>query len=209
MSQPLPLSEEHRDCLQEVCNIAMGAAGESLANFAQVFVNLSIPKIRYIDPKEIPESLSSLQGEYNVSGVVQSFTLYGEETLNGEEAFALVVITEPSFQDLSATAGRVLNSQADAENLLKELSATINRTCLPRLAELMETQLDYSEPDIFAHNIALSDLRLYDIAGWDHVVSIEINYHLENHPFNCDLLLLLPDDMVERLRDALELLLAD
>ncbi len=203
MPSPLPFNEEHRDCLQEVCNIAMGAAGESLANFAKVFVNLSIPKIRYIDPKEIPDSLSSLEGDYDVSGVVQSFNM------DGKEAFSLVVITEPSFKDLSLSAQRELETEEDASKLLKELSTTINKTCLPRLAEMMETELEFSEPDIFALHVPLNELRLHDIAGWDHVVSIEINYHLEDHPFNCDLLLLLPDDMVERLVDALESLLAD
>ena len=203
MTAPLPLSEEQRDCLQEVCNVAMGAAGESLANFTNVFVNLSIPKIRYIDPQEIPASLQSLGGEHSVSGVVQAFQM------NGEEGFSLVVITEPSFTDLSTTAGRDLNNRADAEALLKDLCLTINRTCLPRLAEMMATQVLVQEPQIFAHQIPLAALRLHDITGWQQLLSIEINYHLENHSFNCDLLLLLPKAMVERLADALESLLAD
>ena len=200
-STPLPFTEEHRDCLQEVCNVAMGAAGESLANFTKVFVNLSIPKIRYINPKEIPLSLTSLADEHPVSGVVQPFLL------DGNEAYSLVVITEPSFRDLSETAERSLNTDADAIELLKELSNTINHTCLPHLAEMMDTTVAIDDADIFALHIPLPELRLHDIAGWDHVVSIEINYHLENHPFNCDLLLLLPDAMVERLTDGLELLL--
>jgi len=202
-SNSLPFTEEHRDCLQEVCNVAMGAAGESLAYFAKVFVNLSIPKIRYINPQEIPGSLASLEGEHPVSGVMQPFQI------GGEEAFALIVITDPSFSDLSSTAQHNLSSEDDAINLLIELSSTINHTCLPRLAEMMETELQFNEPNIFALHVPLKDLRLHDIAGWDHVVSIEINYHFENHPFNCDLLLLLPDAMVEALKDALDSLLSD
>lgn len=203
MPHALPFSEEHRDCLQEICNIAMGAAGESLANFANVFVNLSIPKIRYIDPNQIKEALVSLEGSDKVSAVVQRFHI------DSQQAFALVVITEPSFNDLAASAGRELSCEREAEQLLRDLSHTINNTCLPRLAEMMESSFGCDNPQVLSLHVPLDELSLQDIAGWDHVISVEINYHLENHPFNCDLLLLLPDNMVGQLVDALESLLND
>ena len=55
-----------------------------------------------------------------------------------------------------------------------------------------------------ALNVALEQLQLQDIAGWDSAISIEINYHLENHPFNCDLLLLFPDQAVDDIRMILD-----
>ena len=203
MPHALPFSEEHRDCLQEICNIAMGAAGESLANFANVFVNLSIPKIRYIDPDQIKEALVSLEGGDNVSAVVQRFFM------DNQHAYALVVVTEPSFNDLASSAGRTLTCEEESEQLLKDLSQTINNTCLPRLAEMMESEFHCETPQVLSLHVPLEQLSLQDIAGWDHVISIEINYHLENHPFNCDLLLLLPDSMVDHLVDGLESLLSD
>lgn len=208
MSSPLPFSEEHRDCLQEVCNVAMGAAGESLAEFAHVFVNLSIPKIRYIQPQEIKEALASLDIGTRVSAVAQSFQMDRFEN-HGASAYALVVITEPSFNDLAQTSGRVLNTEAERIQLLSDLSQCINRTCLPRLAEMMESAIEFSDPEVLALHVPLDDLQVSKKTGWDYVVSVEINYHLEHHPFNCDLLLLLPNPMVKPLVNTLEALLAD
>ncbi len=201
MSSPLPFSEEHRDCLQEVCNIAMGAAGESLADFAKVFVNLSIPKIRYIQPKEIAEALTSLEGEPSVSSAVHIFSM-------GEHGgYALVVISDAGFEDLAKSVGRPAESDEDAAALLNELTLTINKTCLNHLAEMMETECEFYQPDILSLRVPLGEIKLDDIAGWNKVVSIEINYHLEHRPFNCDLLLLLPDVVVDELVAALESLL--
>jgi chemotaxis protein CheC len=54
----------------------------------------------------------------------------------------------------------------------------------------------------------LNDFTFADIAGWDNFISTEINYHLENHPFNCDLLLLFPDESLDDLKIKLDALLA-
>ena len=50
----------------------------------------------------------------------------------------------------------------------------------------------------------LEALQLQDIAGWDTAISIEINYHLEDHPFNCDLLLLFNDQSADEIRMVLD-----
>ncbi len=43
---PKQYSEDQRDCLQEIVNVAMGQAGDSLARLLEVFVTLSVPKIQ-------------------------------------------------------------------------------------------------------------------------------------------------------------------
>ena len=48
MNRTLALSEDQRDCLQEVVNVAMGQAGDSLARFLEVFIQLSVPRIQQI-----------------------------------------------------------------------------------------------------------------------------------------------------------------
>lgn len=201
MTLPLPFSEDQRDCLQEVSNIAMGAAGESLAKFTKAFVQLSIPVIRYIEPRDIPLALSSLKVGEKISAVVHPFRA------NKCEAYALVVITESSFNDLSVFSGRSIENDQVVAELLMELAKTINETCLQRLAETLDSDIEIDEPDVLSLHVDLDELRFHDIAGWDSVVSVEINYHLENHPFNCDLLLLFPDLAVDELTDAMDALL--
>ena len=191
MPYTAPFTEEQRDCLQELTNVAMGAAGESLAAFTKTFVNLSIPVIRAFHPSEIAAGLAHVKTGENVSAVVQPFLL------SGPECFALVVITESSFTDLAQFTERWVDNEVVAGELLTDLARTLNSTCLSGMSEMMDMALDLEQPDVIALNIALEQLRLQDVAGWDSAISIEINYHLEEHPFNCDLLLLFPDQAVD------------
>lgn len=198
MPYTAPFTEEQRDCLQELTNVAMGAAGESLAAFTKTFVNLSIPVVRAFLPSEISAGLARVKTGENVSAVVQPFLL------SGHECFALVVITESSFTDLAQFTGRWVDNEVVAGELLADLARTLNSTCLNGMSEMMDMALDLESPDVIALNIALEQLQLQDIAGWDSAISIEINYHLEDHPFNCDLLLLFPDQAVDDIRMILD-----
>ena len=45
MSIVLPLDEEQRDALQELLNISMGQAANSLAQLIETKIDISIPKI--------------------------------------------------------------------------------------------------------------------------------------------------------------------
>lgn len=105
MSEPLPISEEQRDAMQEICNVAMGAAAESLALFSGVFVELPIPKIRFVKHEAVVEALAGLRGGGRVSAVMQSFAM--GETENNQ---ALVAITEMGLKDLAQQRDVALQS---------------------------------------------------------------------------------------------------
>ncbi len=203
MSLPLPLSEDQRDCLQEIINVAMGASGESLAAFAGVFVQLPIPVIRMLDTSDVASAMSAVDEGEKVSVVAQRFQS------ESYEGFALVAITESSFRDLSEFTGRTIDNDTVAAELLCDLSTTISSTCLNRLAEMFEAPITPPEaPEVVSLHTPLSEFTFADIAGWDSLISTEINYHLENHPFNCDLLLLFPDESLDDLKIKLDALLA-
>lgn len=203
MTEALPITEDQRDCLQEVSNVAMGAAAEALAAFSKVFVEMSIPKIRYIKPAELPEALASLQGGDLISGVVQEYKV------GSLQAYALTMITEPSFQDLSEQTGLPISNDDEAVALLVKLSETINDVGLPVFADQFgDVSVEFvGEPKVAALHQPLSGLTLGEISQWKNVLTTEMNYHLEGHPFNCDLLLVTPDSSVAQLAPALESLL--
>ena len=54
----LALTEDQRDCLQEVVNVAMGQAGDSLARFLEVFIHLSVPRIRQVARRTVCRPLA-------------------------------------------------------------------------------------------------------------------------------------------------------
>ena len=68
------LTEDQRDCLQEITNVAMGQAGSHLARLLDVFVVLSIPHVSVLNPTDIAMALQSLNRESRndiVHGVCQ------------------------------------------------------------------------------------------------------------------------------------------
>lgn len=74
MSVVLNLSEDHRDCLQEVSNVAMGQAADKLARLLDTFVILSIPHIEVMKPSDIVMALHAVDVNDSISGVCQGFT---------------------------------------------------------------------------------------------------------------------------------------
>ena len=53
------LTEDERDCLQELMNIAYGSATAAISEIISKFATLSIPKIQTIDSHELKTYLNS------------------------------------------------------------------------------------------------------------------------------------------------------
>ncbi|WP_317931592.1 hypothetical protein [Halioxenophilus sp. WMMB6] len=195
------LDEEQKNALQEVCNVAMGAAGESLAAFTGALVELSIPQIQTIEPRELTVSLTELGVGENVSAMAQSFH-FAEV-----ECFALVVATEHSIAELCNQ--KIVETDAQCSQLLIDFCRAITDVCLTRLGELMSTEIDKAAAYTVVKDIPVADLVFNEILSWHRLWAIEINYHLENHPFSCDLVILIPDILHDHFIAVLERLLIE
>ena len=108
MSQPIVLSEDHRDCLQEISNVAMGQAGDHLARLLDAFVILSIPHVAILSPSEIAMAVQTVDDQ-NVSGVCQGFIGGG---ISGE---SMLLFNDTSFNDLAKLMGYEDEVSATAE----------------------------------------------------------------------------------------------
>lgn len=210
MSELKVFTEDQRDCLQEIVNIAMGSAGDSLARVVETFVRLSIPKIRTIRPNDMASALVSLSSSDSdtVSAVRQSFQCdKGQDGLRGE---ALVVFSEESFQDLAELMAyeEILTPEAEQE-LLLDVSNILNGACLNGIASQLSTSLSYSPPSILGQGMPVEELVQREALTWDQALSVEINYSLENRSFSCDLLLLMPGSSIDYLCIKLEELLEE
>lgn len=202
MSLPLPFSETYRDCLQEIANVAMGAAGESLAAYCGTFVELPIPVIRYIETRRLSESVLSLNAAKNVSACAQPFAT--EMGL----AYAMVVVADEGLELLAEMRSLPVETDQQEQDLLKALTAVICDTCLSTLAEIAERSFVYDSLFVAAMHQPLDALHLDDLASVDFVTTVEINYQLEGSSFNCDLLLLFPETLNQPLLDLLDRILS-
>lgn len=196
------LNEAHRDCLQEVVNVAMGQAGDRLARMLDTFVVLSIPHIDVMKPADIVMAIQSLDATDLVSGVCQGFIGGG---IAGE---AILLFNDTSFKDLA----RLMNYQGELDEqsereLLMDTTNVLFGACLNGIAEQMDMSFSFGPPMVLGQRRRLTELVHAEHALWEQALVTEINYKLEGYHVNCDLLLVMTDESIQRLAKKLDYLL--
>lgn len=197
------LSEDYRDCLQEVTNVAMGQAADRLARLLDTFVVLSIPHIEILSPADIAMALNSINGGDRVSGVCQGFIGGG---IAGE---AILLFNDTSFTDLARLLkyDQELDQQAERE-LLMDTTNVLFGACLRGIAEQIDMTFSFGPPMVLGQHQRLEDLFNPKNATWHQALVTEINYKLEGYNVNCDLLLILTEDSIDLLCKKLDYLLS-
>ncbi|MCG8534249.1 MAG: hypothetical protein MI808_04070 [Pseudomonadales bacterium] len=206
----LALTEDQRDCLQEVVNVAMGQAGDSLARFLEVFIHLSVPRIRLVSRQELAPELEKMVGgsDVSVSGVSQGF--YQMDTGAGIRGEAIVVFTDSSFKELADLLAYEEELAEESEKeLLLDVTNILNGACLNGVGEQMEMELGFSPPAIMGQHMPIAKLLEQDQAKWDHALLVEITYTLEDRSFTCTMFLLMPGESIEVVKTELDRLLED
>lgn len=194
-----PLTEDQRDALQEVLNIAMGQAGDSLARILDAFVELSVPRIRFVEVSmvtSIIEEFVPCSGE--VTAVRQAFF----DDLRGE---ALIIFDQNGCRDLADLMGYDDNLDAQAEQeLLLDVSNVLVGAILNGVTNTLGTHLSYSAPSIMAERTLLNQIITPENVPWTHSALLEVNYSLKDRNFRSHLLLFMAEEAIEALRKAVD-----
>lgn len=201
MKQQIVLNEDHRDCLQEISNVAMGQAGDLLARLLDTFVILSIPHVAILTPKEIAMAVQTVNGQ-NVSGVCQGFIGGG---LSGE---AMLLFNDTSFDDLA----RLMHyeetpNEAGQRELLIDATNILVGALLRGLAEQMDIEFSFGPPAILGQHQELDKLLSSSTVRWRQSLVIEVNYQIEHYDVQCDLLVVITEQSLLYLLGKLNYLL--
>ena len=195
-SQDMPTSKEDRiDAYREVANVAMGRAGEKLAELFDEFIRLPVPNVNVIESNELRMAIEEIQQSEYVSAVSQGFSSVG---LQGE---ALVIFNETSFESLI----NLLNYQHDSDcqeleiEALMDVSNILVGACLNALAEQLNTRFNRGHPSILGRHCDLEQMLESNVSRWTRLLATEIGYSIENHDIQFDLLLLFPSDAIDPL----------
>lgn len=196
------ISVDQRDCLQEVSNVAMGQAGDHLARLLDAFVVLSIPHVELLSPADIAMALNALKGSDTVSGVCQGFLGGG---LAGE---AMLIFNDASFTDLAQLLryDEEIDTHTEHE-LLMDAANVLTGACLKGIAEQLDVEFSFGPPLLLGQHLNIDELLSNTNNNWKQALVIEINYRIENFNINCDLLLILTEDSMERLLGKIDYLL--
>jgi chemotaxis protein CheY-P-specific phosphatase CheC/FixJ family two-component response regulator len=198
------LSADMRDCYQEIANVAMGRAGDLLARLLNVFVELPIPNVNFIEVSELRMALKDIENHESTSGVCQGFISAG---ISGE---ALLILNDSSFKDIALLMNYEYGSDTDTGTeleLLMDLANVLVGACLKGVSEQLDIQFSQGHPEVLGQHRKISALIANNANKWKKTLAIEISYSIENYPIKCDLLLLFTEKSMQTLNNKLAYLI--
>lgn len=185
------------ESLQEVFNIAMGQAGNSLSQLLNTFIDLPVPRVRRVNSSRLVTVLAD-SAQRSLSAVVQGFSGNG---VRGEAMLLLDDTSAPQLQQHYP----VTEQGADAAlEILMDLATILSGTCLQGLSEQLDVNLTCATPVILGQHQPLEKLLTHIQA--QELLTVELNYQMYQGQVECDLIFLFTEDAVPPLRDRLELL---
>lgn len=192
-------TEDQNDALQEVVNIAMGQAGDSLARILGNFVELSVPRIRLVTVKDVISTVTEMvDTNAEISAVRQAFS----NSLRGE---AIVVFAQSGADDLADLMGYDTELDQSAEQeLLLEVSNLLVGAIITGIAETLETDLSFSAPSLMAERKPLDQVLIPEQLSWSHALLMEVNFTVEGRDFKCHMLMFMTEEAIDTLRSILD-----
>ncbi len=202
--EPEAIDELTRDCYQEVANVAMGQAGNHLAQTMNVFVRLPIPNVNLIEVSELHMMLSDVDSKDTTSGVCQGFLGDG---ISGE---ALCVLSDSSFSDMA----RIMQVEGQIDDqmqleLLMDVASILIGTCLRGIANQLDMQFRQGHPVVLGQHQSVQELINANKSTWRRTLAIELSYGLEGFNVQCDLVLLFTEESMEMMNAKLAHLMED
>lgn len=192
-------TEDQNDALQEVVNIAMGQAGDSLARILGNFVELSIPRIRLVTVEDVIKTVTGMvDNNEEVSAVRQAFS----NSLRGE---AIVVFPQSGADDLADLMGYDTELDQSAEQeLILEVANLLVGAIITGISETLETELTFSAPSLMAERKPLDQVLVPEQLSWSHALLMEVNFTVEGRDFKCHMLMFMTEEAIDTLRGILD-----
>lgn len=197
-------TEDQNDALQEVVNIAMGQAGDSLARILGNFVELSVPRIRLVTTQDVISTVMGMvDTRAEISAVRQAFS----NSLRGE---AIVVFAQAGADDLADLMGYDTDLDQSAEQeLLLEVTNLLVGAIITGISETLETDLSFSAPSLMAERKPLDQVLVPEQLSWSHALLMEVNFTVEGRDFKCHMLMFMTEEAIDTLRGILDTFMDD
>ena len=205
MSEPV-LTEDQRDALQELANLAMGQAATRLARLLDSFIELSVPRVKVVAVSEAARALREMTGiEDRVSAVRQGF----RSDLKGE---ALVICRSDSVEDLCALVSDPYSRSAyeavSQKELMFDVANVLTGACVSCVLDQLGRTPVFSAPGLLGESLTLDEVFQPGVLQWEVALLVEVNFTLEGHSFRAHLVMLMAEESIRHMNDALDALLS-
>jgi len=196
------LTEDERDCLQELMNVAYGSATAAITEILDAFAQLSIPKIQIINADELKDYLSS-ELNLDVEHLVSLQQING--TLCGENMF---VIDKESARNIAYKFGLEEDEVNDEEiaDVVLEITNILSSSTISKLAEDIDTNVSFSAPTIKTIT-SMNQLKNLFISKYEKVIIISTQLKFEDLNINAELFILTTDNSILYIKEKLNKIL--
>lgn len=201
---PPLLSDEEKDILQEIMNIAFGQAAADLAEIINVFVVLNVPYIQVVKAVALPEYLKAeVEGYDTICMVEQRF--WGEF-----KGSAFLIFPAGSGKELVSIMGEGGDLSLDLtavdsmeKETLMEVGNILIGACVGKVSELLGDRVTYSPPRIVVENYTVDAIPtdIFDLQS--SAIVLRTVFTFNERAVSGYLFLVTKDDSIDWLRRAL------
>ena len=202
MKSNIVLTEDEKDCLQELMNVAYGSATAAITEILDAFAKLSIPKIQIINANELKTYLSN-ELNLNVEHLVSLQQING--TLSGENMF---VIDKQSAKNIAYKFGLEEDEINDEEmaDIVLEITSILSTSTISQLAEDMETNVSFSAPTVRIIT-SVDQLKNLFISKYEKIIIISTQLIFQDLDINGELFIFTTDNSILYIKEKLNKIL--
>ncbi|WP_298773768.1 response regulator [uncultured Shewanella sp.] len=187
------------DATKELANVAMGKAAALLSNLLDTAVILPIPNVNTLEVNELIMALKSTDNQESISALCQGFI---GANIAGE---ALLLFHDSSFNDMAILMNLPFPQDQQGEiEIMMDIGNVLIGAFLNGLSEQLDETFHQSHPVILGKHCSANDLIHENSGKWTKHLTMEINYRIEGHNIQCDLLLVLTEDSIPTLKKKLQ-----
>jgi chemotaxis protein CheC len=207
VDMPAPsLNEDQRDALQEVANMAMGQAATRLSKLLGTFIELSVPRVRVVDVTQAAPALREMTGITDtVTAVRQGF----RSDIKGE---AIVLCRSGSVMKLCGLVDDPYTKSSyettTETELVFDVATVLMGACVSCILDSLGRSPIFSPPGMLGLDMALEDVFQPGASAWKTALLLEVNFALEDQSFRAHLVMLMAEESILHMNEALDALLA-
>ena len=196
------LTEDERDCLQELMNVAYGSATAAITEILDAFATLSIPNINIINADELNQYLSA-ELDFKVEHIISLQQING--VICGENMF---VIDKESAKNIAYKFGLEEHEVNDEEiaDVVLEITNILSSSTISQLAEDMETNVSFSAPTVKTIT-SIDELKNLFISKYEKVIIISTQLIFEDLDINAELFIFTTDNSILYIKEKLNKIL--
>lgn len=204
MNHNIQLSEDEKDCLQELMNIAYGSATSAIAEIVDAFATLAIPNIKVINVKDLKRHLNEELNKDN--HYIASQVITGD--FNGENLF---IIDENSAKNMAKEFDLLdkeeLNDN-EVSDVVLEITNILSSSTISSLTKEMNSYASFSPPSI-TKITSVNDLEDNMLEEYAQVIIISTGLNFDEQNIYGKLLMLATDDSIVYIKKAVNKILEE